>query len=77
MSTLTIRRLPDEVHQVLKLRVAHTGRSTEAEVRAIIEAAVMPQMDFADAMLAVGKMIYGLNVEFKRKRRAIRTVSFE
>jgi antitoxin FitA len=77
MSTLTIRRLPDEVHQALRVRAAHTGRSTEAEVRAIIEAAVMPQVNFADAMLAVGKKIGGLNVEFKRKRSAIRTVSFE
>lgn len=42
MSVLTVRNLPEEVHRALKLRAARQGRSTEAEVRAILEEAVKP-----------------------------------
>ena len=37
MTTLTVRNLPDEVHRALRIRAAGHGRSTEAEVRAILE----------------------------------------
>lgn len=43
MPILTIRNVPDEVHRALRLRAAQHGRSTEAEVRAILEDAVMPE----------------------------------
>ncbi|HEX6143570.1 MAG TPA: Arc family DNA-binding protein [Geminicoccaceae bacterium] len=40
MATLSIRKLPDEVHRRLRMRAAEHGRSMEAEARAILEAAV-------------------------------------
>lgn len=43
MATLTVRNLPDEVHRALRVRAASNGRSTEAEVRAILEASVRPR----------------------------------
>ena len=43
MAVLTVRNLPDEVHRALRLRAAQHGRSTEAEVRALLEEAVKPQ----------------------------------
>jgi plasmid stability protein len=43
MAVLTVRNLPDEVHRALRLRAARHGRSTEAEVRALLEEAVKPQ----------------------------------
>lgn len=43
MSSITIRKLPDGVHRALRVRAAKHGRSTEAEVRAILEDAVKPQ----------------------------------
>ncbi len=43
MATLTIRNLSDEVHRSLQLRAASHGRSTEAEVRVLLEEAVKPQ----------------------------------
>jgi plasmid stability protein len=43
MAAVTIRNLPDEVHRALKLRAAQHNRSTEAEMRAILEAAVRPE----------------------------------
>lgn len=43
MAVLTVRNLPDEVHRALRVRAAEHGRSTEAEVRAILEDVVKPQ----------------------------------
>lgn len=42
MAVLTVRNLPDEIHRALRVRAAGHGRSTEAEVRAILEEAVKP-----------------------------------
>lgn len=42
MAALTVRNLPDEVHRALRMRAAAHGRSTEAEVRAILEDSVNP-----------------------------------
>jgi len=43
MSAVTIRNLPEETHRALRLRAAINGRSTEAEIRAILEDAVRPE----------------------------------
>lgn len=42
MPAVTIRNLSDETHRALRVRAAHHGRSTEAEIRDILEAAVRP-----------------------------------
>ena len=43
MAAVTIRNLSDEAHRALKVRAAQHDRSTEAEMRAILEAAVRPE----------------------------------
>jgi len=43
MAAVTIRNLSEEAHRALKLRAAQHNRSTEAEMRAILEAAVRPE----------------------------------
>ena len=43
MSVVTVRNLPEETHRALKLRAAQHGRSTEAEIREILEEAVRPK----------------------------------
>ncbi|MGN7881311.1 FitA-like ribbon-helix-helix domain-containing protein [Ensifer sp. 22460] len=43
MAILTVRNVPDEVHRALRVRAALHGRSTEAEVREILERAVKPE----------------------------------
>src|SRR4051812_5480288 len=40
MATLTIRNLPEEVRDGLRLRAARNGRSMEAEARAVLAAGV-------------------------------------
>ena len=43
MSVVTVRNLPEEIHRALKLRAAQHGRSTEAEIRQILEKALRPE----------------------------------
>lgn len=43
MPAVTIRNLPEATHRALKVRAAHHGRSTEAEMREILETAVRAQ----------------------------------
>ena len=43
MPAVSIRNLSDETHRALKVRAAQHNRSTEAEMRAILEAAVRPE----------------------------------
>jgi len=59
MATLTVRNLPDEVHRALRVQAAANGRSTEAEVREILENAVKPQrrLRLGDAMAELGRRV--------------------
>ena len=43
MPAVTIRNISEETHRALKTRAAQHGRSTEAEIRNILEAAVRPE----------------------------------
>ena len=43
MAAVTIRNLSEEAHRALKVRAAQHNRSTEAEMRAILEAAARPE----------------------------------
>lgn len=56
---LIVRNLPDEVHRALRVRAAQHGRSTEAEVREILAAAVKPaqRVRLGDALAALGRDI--------------------
>jgi antitoxin FitA len=72
MPTLTIRKLSDETHRALKVRAAQSGRSTEAEVRLMLEQAVAPTYNLAGALVGIGKKLGGIPVEFARDKRAFK-----
>ena len=57
MAILTVRNVPDEVHRALRVRAAVRGRSTEAEVRAILEETVLPEgrVGLGSLLSAVGR----------------------
>jgi plasmid stability protein len=59
MATLTVRNVPDDVHRALRVRAAKHGRSTEAEVREILAAAVKPsgRVRVGEALAAIGRKI--------------------
>lgn len=56
MPAVTIRNLSEETHRALKVRAAQHSRSTEAEIRAILEAAVRPEvrLKLGSALAALG-----------------------
>jgi len=59
MAILTVRNVPDDIHRALRVRAAEHGRSTEAEVREILAAAVKPEkrVRVGDALSAIGRKI--------------------
>lgn len=66
MAILTIRNVPDKVHRALRVRAAEHGRSTEAEVREILAAAVMSEnrVRMGEALAAIGRKIGLTNEDF-------------
>jgi len=57
MASVTVRNLPDEVHHALRLRAAHHGRSTEAEVRSILARVVLQQSGQEDMPSRIGTFL--------------------
>lgn len=59
MATVTVRNLPDEVHRALRVRAATHGRSTEAEIREILESTVRPpeRLRLGTALAELGRRI--------------------
>jgi plasmid stability protein len=59
MAMMTIRNIPDAIHNALKARAKRNKRSAEAEVRSILEEVthptVRPQM--GDELMALGRTI--------------------
>lgn len=55
MPAVTIRNLSVEVHRALKQRAAQHHRSTEAEIRAILEDAVQPE-----GRVLIGSVLRGI-----------------
>ncbi|MCK9509884.1 MAG: plasmid stabilization protein [Pigmentiphaga sp.] len=66
MAILTVRNVPDEVHRALRVRAAEHSRSTEAEVREILAAAVKPEkrVRVGDALAAIGRKVGLTDEEF-------------
>jgi plasmid stability protein len=84
MAILTVRNVPDEVYRALRVRAARHGRSTEAEVREILENAVKPvqRVRMGDALAALGRKI-GLTgrdlavLERRRDKKLAEPMRFE
>jgi plasmid stability protein len=79
VATLTVRNLPDEVHRALKARAGQHGRSTEAEVREILGAAVRPEkrIMIGSELEAFGKRYGGLDLDITRDQTPTDGASFE
>jgi plasmid stability protein len=68
MAAVTIRNLSDETHRALKARAAKNRRSTEAEVRAILDAAVEtePQVRLGSLLAGIGHSAGGVDLRISR-----------
>jgi plasmid stability protein len=83
LAVVTVRNLPDEVHRALRMRAADHGRSTEAEVRAILEEAVKPsnRLKLGSLLADIGRKAKLTDAEVdqisQRDRTSPREISFE
>lgn len=66
MPSITVRNVPDEVHRALRVRAAQHGRSTEAEIREILTAAVKPEgrIKLGSLLTDIGRKARLTNEEF-------------
>ncbi len=79
MAAVTVRNLPEETHRALKLRAAQNGRSTEAEIRRILEdsVSVKTEIGLGSQLVALGRRFGGIELNYKRDRRPIEPAEFE
>lgn len=68
MAAITVRNLSDETHRALKARASRHGRSTEAEVRAILDAAVQSgeRVRLGSQLVDIGRSVHGVELELER-----------
>ena len=71
MPAITIRKLSEETHRALKARAAQHNRSAEAEMRAILEAAVRPEgrLRLGTAVSEIGRRIGLTNADVEALER--------
>ncbi len=79
MASVTVRNLPDETHRALRVRAATHGRSTEAEIRAILENAVHPEgrVKLGTLLAEIGREVGGIDLEIERNKTPADPMSFE
>ena len=71
MGIITIRNIPEDVHNNLRIRAKQNKRSTEAEVRAILEDAVQPQKNYSGA----GKVFAELRKKIRLTEEECETIN--
>jgi len=79
MAAITVRNLPDETHRALKRRAEQHGRSTEAEIREILEEAVRPKerLKIGSELAAFGRQFGGIELDVERESTPTEPASFE
>ena len=80
MPNLTVRNLPEETHRALRVRAARHSRSTEAEIRAILEETVRPagRLKIGSEIHRIAKQIGSMDdLQIPRRQSAIRGADFE
>lgn len=79
LPVVTVRNLPEEIHRALKVRAAQHGRSTEAEIREILEEAVRPEarVRIGSELAAFGRRMGGINLDLDRDQTPTDPAIFE
>ncbi|MGB5011554.1 MAG: Arc family DNA-binding protein, partial [Candidatus Dechloromonas phosphoritropha] len=85
MANVNVRNLPDEVHRAIRIQAAQHGRSTEAEIRDILERAARPdgRVKLGSFLASIAREAGGLTdeehalFESVRIKSPARAVSFE
>jgi antitoxin FitA len=70
MAAIVIRNISPETHRALRVRAKQNGRSTEAEIRVILDAAARPatRMRLGSALAALAKPLGGLDLQITREK---------
>jgi plasmid stability protein-like len=78
MPSLIVRNLPEATHRALKTRAKRAGRSTEAEVRLILEAAVQTNdaPKLGSLLAKIGAEIGGVELDIARDEDNNEPLSF-
>jgi plasmid stability protein len=78
VAAVTGRNLPEETHRALKVRAAKNGRSTEAEIRRILEDAVSPNTanGLGSQLAAIGRRFGGIELNITRDSRPAEPADF-
>lgn len=73
MANITVRKLPDSVHDALKARASSGQRSVEGEVRIILEQAVFPKdrVLLGNTLQSIGKSLGLSKAGFKAVRKSL------
>jgi plasmid stability protein len=71
MPAIVVRKISTETHRALRVRARRHGRSTEAEVRAILEGAIRPatRLGLGSALATLVKPFGGVELETKRDKK--------
>lgn len=79
MPSVTVRKLSEETHRALKLRAARNGRSTEAEIRQILDATVNPpeRIKLGSLLAEIGRETGGFDTDGLRDKTIVEPMSFE
>src|ERR1700678_2615557 len=79
MAAVTVRNIPEKTHRALKLRAARNGRSTEAEIRKILEDSVAAprRLNIGTELAKLGRRFGGIELNIQRDKRPIEPASFE
>jgi plasmid stability protein len=79
MPAVTIRNLSEETHRALKVRAKQHGRSTEAEIRAILDEAALPEdrVKLGTMLAEIGREIGWVDLEIERDKTPTDPISFE
>ena len=78
-TAITIRNIPLETHRALRVRAAQHGRSTEAEIRLILESAAKGEgrVKLGSLLAEIGRECGGVDLAIERDRTAAKPMSFE
>lgn len=70
MPAIVVRNIGAETHRALRERAKRHGRSTEAEVRAILDRAVTPatRVRLGSALAALAKPLGGVELKIQRDK---------
>ncbi len=80
MPAVTVRNIPEATHRALRLRAANSGRSTEAEIRYILEEAIQPpqeRMKLGSAVHKIAMKHGGFELELQRSKELPRAAVFD